>query len=299
MKKILFIFLILFVKAFSEEYVYGNVLHLPSHLYGIVVSKSYQKMLIIKMEGDYPVVTDQFIAITGLRFGDKGKRGDMKTPSGVYYPVEFKPDKILPPYYGAGAYVLNYPNALDKYVIKRDGDGIWIHGSQKENPLFFSSKGCVIVNNSNFINLSRYINLGKTPIVIQERFIKLPVTEFTSLRNRLNSFVSKYLKALLSIYDKNTVPLINLYSVNFNSEKGTLQDIVNSYKKLFFSYGETPFVHVVNKMILYDKRNNNTEYFTVYLNMGFLSGDEIKTLKKVLYITVENEKLKIISEENF
>ncbi|MDQ7055484.1 MAG: L,D-transpeptidase family protein [Persephonella sp.] len=298
MKKVLFIFFILLFKAYSQEYVYGNVLQLPSHMYAVVVSKSYQKMLVVQMEDGYPVVVNQFLAVTGVRFGDKEKQGDMRTPSGVYFPVEFKPDRLLPSYYGAGAYVLNYPNAFDRFVIKRDGDGIWIHGSKEEKPLFFSSKGCVILNNSSFKKLFSYIKVGKTPVIIQERFVKLSIDEFLALKKKINSFVDRYLQAVISVYKGDTTSLLDLYSQNFSSEEGTVYDIMKSYKKLFFSYGETPFVRDVNRMILYDRREEK-EFFTVYLNLGFLSGDEIKTVKKVLYITVEDRKLKIVSEENF
>ncbi len=298
MIKVLLFLLIFFLKAYSEEYIYGNILQLPPYLYAVVVSKSYQKMLVIKMEDGYPVVADQFIAVTGLKFGDKEKQGDMKTPSGVYLATAFKPASSLPSYYGAGAFVLNYPNALDRFVIKRDGDGIWIHGSKEKNPLFFSSKGCVILNNSSFNALYHYIKLKKTPVVIQERFVKLPLREFISLKKKVNSFVDRYLQALLKVYTGDTAPLLSLYSSNFGSKERTVYDVVKSYKRLFFSYGDAPFVHAVSRTIVYDKRDDGREYFTVYLNLGFLSGDEIKTVKKVLYITLENKKLKIISEEN-
>ncbi|WP_457624530.1 L,D-transpeptidase family protein [Persephonella sp.] len=296
----LVVFLILSVYSYGEEYVYGNVLVLPSHLYSIVVSKSHQKTVVLQIKDGYPVVVDEFISATGLRFGDKIKKGDMRTPSGVYFPVSFKPDSQLPPYYGAGAFPLNYPNALDRYVIRRDGDGIWIHGYGKKELLFFSSKGCIILKNNDLERLSGYIKLGKTPVVVQERFVKLPLGEFKSLRKEAEDFIEKWKDALLKLYRGDDTQLYKLYSRDFYSSAGTRYDQINLYKKLFYAEGDNePFIVLLNKTVLFDERENGKRYIVAGFQMGFLSGDELKSMKKVLYIRLNGEKPEIISEENF
>ncbi|WP_456465830.1 L,D-transpeptidase family protein [Persephonella sp.] len=293
-----FIFLILFRSVLSQEYLLSNVLYLPSHIKALVVSKSHQKLLVIKIQNGKPVVIDQMIAVTGLKFGDKIKKGDMRTPSGVYFPVSFKSKKILPSYYGEGAFPLNYPNALDRYFLRRDGDGIWIHGSPKKEILFFSSKGCVILKDKDLKRLSDYILLKKTPVVIQERFFYIPYKEYLNLRKKITEFIDRWKKAVLNIYNGDVSHMYDLYSPKFNSKYGTRYDLINHYKKLFYSYGgNQPFVKLINKMILYDVRKNNKKFFVVYFQTGFLSGDEIKTLKKVLYISAND--MKVVSEENF
>ena len=295
---LVFIFLILFKSVFSQEYVLGNVIKLPSHIKAIVVSKSHQKLLVIKMQDGKPAIVDQMIAVTGLKFGDKIKEGDMRTPSGVYFPVSFKPGRALPSYYGEGAFPLNYPNALDRYILRRNGDGIWLHGSSKKELLFFSSKGCVILRDRDLKKLSDYIFLKKTPVIIQERFFYLPYSEYANLRKKITGFIDRWRKAVLRIYSGDISGIYDLYSSEFNSKQGTRYDQINHYKKLFFSYGgNQPFVKLINKTILYDVRKDGRGFFVVFFQMGFLSGDEIKTLKKVLYISAGN--MKVISEENF
>ncbi len=292
-----FIFLILFRSVFSQEYVLGNVIQLPSHIKAVVVSKSHQKLLVIKIENGKPVVVDQMIAVTGLKFGDKIKKGDMRTPSGVYFPVSFKPGKTLPSYYGEGAFPLNYPNAIDRYILRRDGDGIWLHGSSKKELLFFSSKGCVILRDRDLKKLSNYIFLKKTPVVIQERFFYLPYNQYTNLRKKIIEFLDRWKKAVLKVYSGDVSGIYDLYSPEFNSKYGTRYDQINNYKKLFFSYGgNQPFVKLINKTVLYDFRKDEKQFFVVFFQIGFLSGDEIKTLKKVLYISAND--MKVISEEN-
>jgi len=293
-----FLILLLFRSVFSQEYVLGNVIQLPSHIKAVVVSKSHQKLLVIKIENGKPVVIDQMIAVTGLKFGDKIKKGDMRTPSGVYFPVSFKPGRSLPSYYGEGAFPLNYPNALDRYVLRRDGDGIWIHGSPKKELLFFSSKGCVILKDKDLKKLSDYIFLKKTPVVIQERFFNLPYKEYIVLRKKIKEFIDEWKKAVLKLYSGDASGMYQLYSPEFNSKYGTRYDQINHYKKLFYSYGgNQPFVKLINKMILFDARKDGKKFFVVFFQMGFLSGDEIKVLKKVLYISANN--MKVVSEQNF
>ncbi len=294
---LVFVFLVLFRSVFSQEYLLGNVVQLPSHIKAVVVSKSHQKLLVVKLENGKPVIVDQMIAVTGLKFGDKIKKGDMRTPSGVYFPVSFKPGKILPSYYGEGAFPLNYPNALDRYILKRNGDGIWLHGSQKKDLLFFSSKGCVILKNKDLKKLSDYIFLKKTPVVIQERFFNIPFKDYINLRKKIKKFIDRWKKGILKIYSGDVSEIYKLYSPDFYSKYGTRYDQINHYKKLFFSYGgNQPFVKLINKMVLYDLREDGKGFFVVFFQMGFLSGDEIKTLKKVLYISAND--MKIISEEN-
>ncbi|SNZ06297.1 Murein L,D-transpeptidase YafK [Persephonella hydrogeniphila] len=290
--------LLLFKIAFSEEYVYSNVLMLPSHLKAIIVSKSHQKLIVVQLKEGYPVVLDEMVSITGLRFGDKIQKGDMRTPSGVYFPVSFKPGYTLPSYYGEGAFPLNYPNALDKYILRRTGTGIWIHGSEKKELLFFSSKGCVILKNGDLKKLSNYIFLKKTPVIIQERFLRLPVSEYKKYQKKVLDFLEKWKDALLKLYNGDTEVLYNLYSPHFYSKYGTRYDQLQIYKKNLYSVGgNKPFVQFVNSMAFIDKRKNGKEYFAVYTQIGFLSGDEIRTAKKVIYLSADS--MKILTEENF
>lgn len=292
------ILLLLFRWAFSEEYVYGNVLILPSHLKAVVVSKSHQKLIAIQLKNEYPVVSDEMVSITGLRFGDKIRKGDMRTPSGVYFPVSFKSKDSLPSYYGDGAFPLNYPNALDKYVLRRTGTGIWIHGSQNKELLFFSSKGCVILKNEDLRKLSRYIFLRKTPVIIQERFLRLPLSEYIEYRRKISDFIKKWKNALMQIYSGDVQELYGLYSPDFFNREGTRYDLFQKYRKTMYSLGgNRPFIKLVNTMAFFDKRRDGREFFVVYTQLGFLSGDEIKTVKKVIYISADS--MKIITEENF
>lgn len=284
--------------ASAKGLLYGNVIYLPPMERAIVVSKSKQKLIVVQLKNGIPEMVDSSIAITGFKFGDKRELGDMKTPEGVYFPVSYKPKNQLPATYGIGAYPLNYPNALDKYIIHRNGDGIWIHATDKENPLFFSSKGCVILKNKDFAKISNYMRIGKTPVVIQENFVMLDKNKYRQLREDIDDFLNKWKKVLLDIYKGKTDGIFSVYSPYFKSGDGDIFSLKKHLKKEFYSInGNEPFVHILNKKAFLDKRRNQT-YYVIAFKLAYLSGDEIKAVNKVLYLIRDKGQLKIITEEN-
>lgn len=98
----------------------------------------------------------------------KRKRGDLRTPVGIYRTGRFMADQELPELFGAGALTLDYPNAWD-LTQKRDGDGIWIHGVPRDTyvraPL--SSEGCVTLANAEFDILRKEVETG-TPVILAD-----------------------------------------------------------------------------------------------------------------------------------
>ena len=71
---------------------------------------------------------DFYISIGKNGFG-KQYEGDKKTPVGVYFTGK-KIRESLSDFYGDAAYPLSYPNEID-LKNKRNGSGIWIHGTPK------------------------------------------------------------------------------------------------------------------------------------------------------------------------
>ena len=101
-------------------------------------------------------------AVFGRVEGDKQIEGDLKTPVGIYRLTE-KKDHV-DPFYGPLAFVTSYPNLYDR-TLKKNGNGIWLHGypmgcDEKDN-----TKGCIAVNNDDLINLSKNIDHTKTLLI--------------------------------------------------------------------------------------------------------------------------------------
>jgi murein L,D-transpeptidase YafK len=140
----------------------------------IAVDKTKKELLVLsRIDKDYRIV-DRFNILLGKNSGDKVTAGDMKTPEGAYKIIAAKNDDELIPMYGPMAFVLNYPNDIDKKQGKT-GSGIWIHGVENENreP---STKGCIVMNNRDLVKLNNYIKINTSIFIFPEKFV-IPVND--------------------------------------------------------------------------------------------------------------------------
>ena len=136
--------------------------------YVILVDQHSSRVYVYRNTGgDLELETDYFATI-GLKGSGKQKRGDQKTPIGIYHVTRYIDGKELPDLYGEGAFPINYPNAWDRR-LKRTGDGIWIHGtpSYTYNRSPWASDGCIVVSNPDFLHIDDYIRPDlHTPVVV-------------------------------------------------------------------------------------------------------------------------------------
>lgn len=115
------------------------------------------------------LIADFFISVGKAGIG-KLLEGDNRTPLGVYYITSVKERKTLPPFYGAGALPINYPNAFD-VRFGRTGSGIWLHGTPPDQFVraTLASEGCVVLSNPDLQTLLDTVTPRTTPVVISER----------------------------------------------------------------------------------------------------------------------------------
>jgi lipoprotein-anchoring transpeptidase ErfK/SrfK len=132
----------------------------------ILVEKSSQQLFIYDFDGNYTLVRT-FACATGESPGDKQTSGDRRTPEGVYFFTKAVGEKHLSPTYGARAFPINYPNLFDQRNSK-GGNNIWVHGTNGEFKAR-STNGCVVLDNSDVMQLDAYIKLWDTPIIIEEK----------------------------------------------------------------------------------------------------------------------------------
>ncbi len=139
--------------------------------YALIVDKSKNRLYVYHNSGPDlpPELVDDFYIVLGKQAGDKFREGDLKTPNGVYFVTGYLPDEKLPPFYGNGAFPVNYPNEYDRR-LQKTGNGIWLHGT---NNSFYSrppldSGGCLVLTNEEFTRIGKYVEIGQTPVVISE-----------------------------------------------------------------------------------------------------------------------------------
>jgi murein L,D-transpeptidase YafK len=161
----------------------------------ILVDQHSSRVYVYRNEGgDLRLETDYFITI-GLKGYGKEKRGDQKTPIGVYHVNRYIDGQELPDLYGAGAFPINYPNAWDKRN-KRTGSGIWLHGtpSYTYNRSPWASDGCIVVSNPDFVDIGNYIEPEIfTPVIVTEKVNWISREQWLEKRQQVMQLLSSWI----------------------------------------------------------------------------------------------------------
>ncbi len=119
-------------------------------------------------EGGSNPIGDYFVAV-GKNGIEKRREGDEKTPVGIYFVSSYISGDSLPAIYGVGAFPISYPNAWDRR-LGRTGSGIWIHGTDKDEASLLpqSSRGCLTLRNADFMTLSQFVRIRRTPVIVSD-----------------------------------------------------------------------------------------------------------------------------------
>jgi len=111
-------------------------------------------------------VVERFPCTTGRNHGPKLRQGDGRTPEGTYRVMPRLVNRKLPEKFGIAVFPLNYPNAIDRR-LRKNGDGIWIHGTPIERPPY-NSEGCVVLRDRDLARLIPHLEPGRMMIHIAE-----------------------------------------------------------------------------------------------------------------------------------
>jgi murein L,D-transpeptidase YafK len=196
-----------------------SVLQLRDDQKHVLVVDAKQSRLYVYQNrgGQLKFVTDYYIT-QGKLGVNKLREGDQKTPIGVYYITGRVAQAKLPPFYGAGALRINYPNDWDK-LNGRSGSGIWLHGtpfdSYSRPPL--ASDGCVVLTNTDLKQLSLSVDIGKTPVVIADQVEFINKAKWDAERNGATQMLETWRHDIESMDPKR---LLKNYSVKFKSGMG-------------------------------------------------------------------------------
>ena len=172
---------------FPQEQVYDEYL--------LIVEKKDQQAALYKFQDNFQKIDllKSYHISSGQIPGNKYKRNDLKTPEGLYKTLNFIPDEKLPAKYGSGAYVLDYPNELDK-VLKKTGSGIWIHGSDIEM-VSFDTEGCIRFDNHEITNFHDNLNFNSVPIIINDELRWVTISELETEIKMIQEFLNSWLES--------------------------------------------------------------------------------------------------------
>jgi len=135
--------------------------------------KARNRLFVFKptRSGGLKKVTDEYV-VTGSIQGDKKRRGDGKTPHGVYRFIKKLTGKKLESRYGPVAFPIDYPNELD-VLHKKNGSGIWLHGYpmdvNRRPPQ--DTRGCFSLNNERLTSIGKHVRLHRSWVVVGNNFV--------------------------------------------------------------------------------------------------------------------------------
>lgn len=203
----------------GPEYLPAHLLELaPETRHAIVVDTSRARLYLYEhQDGRYNLITDYYVSI-GKNGFVKEREGDKRTPLGVYQISDFLPPAKLPTpnIYGAGAFPLNYPNALDR-LRGKTGHGIWLHGTPVDTysrqPR--ASDGCVTLSNSDLEVIKPLLLNRQTPIIISEGIEWLTPAELEQRKERFEATLESWRQDWESL---DVERYLSHYSVNFRSD---------------------------------------------------------------------------------
>jgi murein L,D-transpeptidase YafK len=284
----------------QEDFLPSNILMMDqkfSH-HVILVEKQTHKLHIYQNNGSYPKLLKTFSAATGKFKGDKAINGDHKTPEGIYTIYEFLPkDELLRRHgkyaeiYGSGAFPMDYPNFYDTRQGKTGG-GIWLHSTDDDNRISkgLDSRGCVVVQNADLKEISQYIQLDHTPVIVVQDITFLRRETWEKNRKDISAAIERWTKAW---QDKDFENYISAYDPQlfFDKSKGNYNSY-KTYKKAVFSRPDKPIIKFSFISIM-----ANDHYAVVHLQQDYQSSIINDIGKKTLYLKKDSQyDWKIIGE---
>ncbi len=287
------------LNAMAQDFLPAYLLKLDSQFthHVMVVEKSTHKLYLYENQNGIPKLLKTYKVATGKIKGNKQVQGDKKTPEGIYrFHVFHSANDLNQMYgktgliYGAGAFTLNYPNVIDRREGKTGG-GIWLHSTDDDSRIDkgLDSRGCVVAVDEDLKNISRYIDLLNTPMIIVQNQQYLTRETWTENKNEIESVINTWLTAWQN-KDFNTY--IDQYSPSFhNARKGSYNQY-KAYKRAVFSRTDSPQIALNNVSIL-----QFSDYAVVTMEQDYKS-DIIQDIgKKIIYLQKNaSYEWKIIAE---
>lgn len=264
----------------------------------ILVEKSSHKVFLYENAQSYPKLIKTFSTATGKFKGNKSVEGDHKTPEGIYIMNDFLSREELlrrsgkyAEIYGSGAFPMNYPNLMDARHGKTGG-GIWLHSTDNDQRISkgLDSRGCVVMQNQDLRDISQYIELNHTPIIVVQDIYFLSKYTWDRNRKELSDFVEGWFKAW---QNKDFDKYISSYDQQqfFDKSKGNYSAYKN-YKKAVFARSDKPTINFEFISIL-----ATDQYAVVHLQQDYQSAVINDIGKKTLYLKKDaNYDWKIIGE---
>ncbi|AYF44234.1 MULTISPECIES: L,D-transpeptidase family protein [Halobacteriovorax] len=288
------------LRANAQDFLPSNLLLMNDYFahHVIVAEKSTHTLYLYENDEGKPRLIKTFQMATGQKVGNKEYQGDKRTPEGVYFFNQFldhndliKRHGELGAQYGVGAFVLDYPNPIDKAQGKTGG-GIWLHSTDNEPRIDkgLDSKGCLVAHNVNLIDIARYIEINKTNIVVVHNLKFFSEETWKREKNEVIDTFNGWLDAWSK---EDTDKYLSHYSrTDFEDPFRGRYNTFAQYKRAVFSNPGKPEIKISNLTVL-----KADDYVVVTFKQDYKSNTVNDIGKKTLYLKRDPYyKWKIVAE---
>lgn len=276
----------------NEPKIFAQLNDKDKYLFYVDVGSS-RLYLYENKDGKLSYKDDFYVSIGKNGFG-KQYEGDKKTPVGVYFTGK-KIKESLSDFYGEAAYPLSYPNEID-IKNKRNGSGIWLHGTPKTtyNRAPLSSDGCIVLSNPDLMKLSSVLDNNKIPIIISFQSLKDLESRNKNLAERKLSLINAIERWREKWEDQDTESYLKFYSKNFFSQKDNY-DSWAERKRIIQAQKQKVFVGL-SEISFFDYPNTENEMVLVDFIQDYKSPTINNKMNKRQYWINENNEWRIMYE---
>jgi murein L,D-transpeptidase YafK len=266
--------------------------------YALIGEKESKLLHLFKFQDDQFILVKSYPCIIGANGEDKKKAGDFATPKGSYFTLRYTPGSALPEIYGEGAFVLNYPNFLDRKDSK-DGAGIWIHGHVPGKVIgtgdLLSTRGCIAVSNDNVKELKTLLKPSGTPVSIVDTVAFVKESSRKESLQEIRNFMDAWRKAWES---GDTGKYLGYYSKDFINSDGMRFEAFKKHKERVNSGKK--FIRVnADQMAIIMPQEREGQVAVVRFIQKYRSSNFEADSRKLFYLKKEQKGWTIFGESAF
>jgi len=197
-----------------------------AELYLLVVDKSKRRLDLCTFTPDLNVLKS-YQCMVGWSYG--GEKGGINTPTGIYFPrIKMEGDSILPDF-GSIAFRLDYPNPFDSLDVT-EGDGLWLRGCAGNSPSEEDTKGSIVLDKIDMVDLAKFVELNTTPVIIYDRVNSVAPESYKALNAEINRFLTSWKNAWTG---RDYLAYSSFYASDFQPQRGSRKRWLAAKKKLF------------------------------------------------------------------
>ncbi len=224
----------------------------------------------------------------------KERAWDRKTPLGIYFITEELDTERLHDKYGDKAFVLDYPNAWDRYR-NRSGDGIWLHGVDRNAPErpALDTDGCLSLPNDAIRELAAGLAPLITPVIVTREIQWADAATVMAQRAELSAALGRWEQ---SVEHNDAAGYLALYAEDFRY-RGMDRAEWAAWRGRVFARREPVRVEIDDLLLLADPEEPGL-YLSRFTQRVRTAEGTVQTRKRLYWRHDDAGELRIVTEDN-